>query len=94
MSSTVRVENANYTYKGKTSIRSCYRIYFSGDGIEEIPVKIKRKKANPRKSIKDALVSGITVENKGLDNFYGFTIDGNKKFVLGNFVVAYANEFF
>lgn len=75
-----------------TARNTSYRIFFSGSGIEEIPVKIKRKKANPRKQIKDALVSDIEIEPQGQGDYYGFTLDGNGKFVLGNFIVTHNTE--
>ena len=31
----------------------------------------------------------ITVERVGIDDYYGFEIDGNRRFVLGNFVVTH-----
>jgi Hom_end-associated Hint/Homing endonuclease/ATPase family associated with various cellular activities (AAA) len=83
------VRNTSYTYKGERRTRPSYRIYFSGSGIEEIPVKIPRKKANPRKQIKDALVSGIKVEYQGRGDYYGFTLDGNGRFILGNYIVTH-----
>jgi len=35
------------------------------------------------------MVSSISVEYVGYDNYYGFMIDGNERFVLGNFVVTH-----
>jgi Hom_end-associated Hint/Homing endonuclease len=86
------IRNTSYTYKGERRTRPSYRIRFSGYGIEELPVKIIRKKAVPRKRITDALMSGITVEPKGEGDFYGFTVDGNGKLIFGNFVVGHAGQ--
>ena len=66
-----------------------HRIRISGSGLEEIPVLIKRKKANKKKQIKDALNTGITIEKLEIDNYYGFTIDGNHRFLLGDFTVTH-----
>lgn len=66
-----------------------FRITINGNGIEEIPCLIPRKKASPRKQIKDVLVSGIKIISKGKDDYYGFTIDGNHRYLLGNFVVTH-----
>ena len=38
------------TYEGEKKPRPSYRIFFSGTGIEEIPVKISSKKSNPRET--------------------------------------------
>jgi hypothetical protein len=35
------------------------------------------------------MVSGITVESKGRDNYYGFTLDGNNRYLLGDFTVTH-----
>lgn len=65
------------------------RIIISGKGLEEIPTLCPRKKASPRKQIKDVLVSGITITKLKEDNYYGFELDGNHRFVLGNFIVTH-----
>jgi hypothetical protein len=65
-----------------------YRMHISGD-VSRIPTKIKRKRSEPRKHKKDVLVNGITVEHVGRDKFYGFTVDKNHRFVLGDFTVTH-----
>ena len=65
------------------------RICIYGAGIEEIPVLCKRKKNPARKQIKDALVYRIKVEKLEVDEYYGFEIDGNRRFVLGDFTVTH-----
>jgi hypothetical protein len=82
-------KNTSWTYKGIKKYNEAWRICISGEGIEEIPVLCNRKKANARKQIKDVLVSGIIVEQLSEDNYYGFMIDGNERFVLGNFIVTH-----
>jgi hypothetical protein len=66
-----------------------YRLCICGSGLEEIPVLIKRKKANKRRQIKDVLNTGITIEELEIDDYYGFTIDGNHRFLLGDFTVTH-----
>ena len=85
----VKIRNTSFTYKGEKLTKPSYRLTFSGEGIEEIPVKVPSKKAHPRRQIKNALVSAIKVEYQGKDNYYGFTIDGNGRFLLGNFIVTH-----
>jgi len=82
-------KHTSWTYKGIKNIGEAWRIFISGEGIEEIPVLCPRKKANPRKQRKDVLVSGIHVEELQKDDYYGFMIDGNERFVLGNFIVTH-----
>ena len=66
-----------------------YRTYIHGKGLEEIPVKCPRKKGSPRKQIKDVLNTRIKIEKLGIDDYYGFEIDGNRRFVLGDFTVTH-----
>ena len=54
---------------------------------EEIPVKNPKKKSE--KSKRDCLKYRITVTPIGIDNYYGFEIDGNHRFVLGDYTVTH-----
>ena len=65
------------------------RISIYGAGMEEIPVLCKRKQNLNRKQIKNALVYRINIEKLEEDDYYGFEIDGNKRFVLGDFSVTH-----
>lgn len=56
---------------------------------DEIPTLLERKKAKKRTQIKNVLNYGITVKSVGLGEYYGFEIDGNKRFVLGDFTVTH-----
>ena len=69
--------------------RKYFQTSISGFGIEEIPIKINRKKCQPRKQIKDPLNSIITVEKIDIDNYYGFTLDGNHRYLLGDYTVTH-----
>lgn len=71
----------------KTGVYFKTNIY--GKGLEDIPVKCKRKKANVRKLIRDSLKYRIKLENLGEGDYYGFEIDGNRRFVLGDFTVTH-----
>jgi superfamily II DNA or RNA helicase len=76
-------------YKGEKKTGTYYRTTIHGKGLEEIPVKCPRKKVAPRKQIKDALVTRIKLEKQEVDDYYGFTIDGNHRFILGDFQVTH-----
>ncbi len=66
------------------------RIFISGTGLEEIPCKIPRKQIHEKRLInKDALVTGIKVEPLTEDTYYGFTLDGNNRYLLGDFTVTH-----
>jgi len=76
-------------YQGEKKTGTYYRICISGEGLENIPVKLIRKKARPRKQMKDVLVTRIKVVKKEVDDYYGFEIDGNRRFILGDFQVTH-----
>ncbi len=72
----------------KTGIYQRGSIY--GTGLEQIPLLLPRKKAAPRKQIKDALVIGFEIIPLGRGKYYGFTLDGNHRFLLDNFIVTHS----
>lgn len=76
-------------YKRVYSESSYYRICISGNGVEDIPTLLPHKKAKKRIQIKDPLVTGIKVEHVGIGDYYGFTIDGNGRYMLGDFTVTH-----
>lgn len=66
-----------------------YRISITGD-LTKIPIKIERKKI--KDNIKDTtkvLRECFTVESVGNDEYYGFTTDGNHRFVLDDCTVVH-----
>jgi hypothetical protein len=83
------VKNTTWTHKGVKKSGTAFRISITGKGIEEIPTLIPRKKAEPRKQIKDVLVTGITVEYVNEDDYYGFMLDGNCRYLMGDFTVTH-----
>ena len=72
---------------GKT-LGDCYHISISGD-FSELPLKLERKVVGPRKMNKDVLVTGIKLEQLHEDEYFGFSIDGNRRFLLGDFTVTH-----
>ncbi len=61
-----------------------------GEGIEEIPVILERKKAKIRESPKDNLMTGIkNIEVVEDTEYYGFELDGNGRFLLSDFTVTH-----
>ncbi len=70
------------------TVGNYYRITISGD-LDKIPTKIFRKQASPRKQVKDVLVTQIKTKKLKVDDYYGFEIDGNRRFLLGDFTVTH-----
>lgn len=57
--------------------------------IDQIPVRLERRKPKPRQQKKDHLVTGLSIKSIGMGDYYGFEIDGDHLFVLGDFTVTH-----
>ncbi len=69
-----------------------YRIRIVGH-LDKIPTKIARKQARPLLSKREHLHTGIEVEYDKVDDYYGFTIDGNHLFLLEDMTVTHNTSF-
>ncbi|CAB4124633.1 TOPRIM domain containing protein [uncultured Caudovirales phage] len=67
-----------------------YRVQISGD-LTKLP--LKRLKVQPRKMNKNVLRTGFTVEPIGMGKYNGFMLDGDHRFLLGDFTVTHNSEF-
>jgi superfamily II DNA or RNA helicase len=65
-----------------------FRVSISGN-CSIIPAKLKRRISPIRKQIKSTLLTGIKVDAIGIGDYYGFDIDGDRLFVLGDFTVTH-----
>jgi superfamily II DNA or RNA helicase len=66
-----------------------YRCNINGE-LDQIPVKIPRKKAAPRRQIKNVTNTGISVDSIGHGEYFGFQVMGpDNLFVLGDFTVTH-----
>lgn len=66
-----------------------YHVYMTGN-VAQIPTL--DKKAAERKATVNPLVTGIEVTAEGEGDYYGFEIDGDKLFLLGDFTVVHNTE--
>jgi hypothetical protein len=98
LSSTVKECQKSCMYKDEKITGTYHRQCISGNGIEKIPCLIPRKQASKRKQKKNNLNTGITVEkvtqeyyDQGpeYEYYYGFEIDGNHRFLLGDTTVTH-----
>lgn len=80
----------NHTIKNIDG-KNYQRLLISGD-FSDLPVRIERKKFQ-RKINKNALVTGFKIEHIGIGDYYGFEIDGDKRFMLGDFTVTHNTEY-
>lgn len=66
-----------------------YRAHIAGD-CDLIPTKLPRKQASARKQVKRVDVTGIKkIISLGLGPYSGFTLDGDGRFLLGDFTVTH-----
>lgn len=68
---------------------SYYKVDIYGLKLQEIPVKYENKRISNNQTDIDKLTYKIRLEELGEDNYYGFEIDGNHRFVLGDFTVTH-----
>lgn len=64
-----------------------YKIQISG--ANDLPVLLKRKKSSIRKQKKSVLSSGFKIIPKSVGEYFGFTLDGNNKYLLEDFTVTH-----
>lgn len=70
------------------AVGTYYRGYISGD-LSILHPFLKRKQAQPRMQKKSVLVTGIKVTPVGLGEYFGFQLDGDGRFLLGDFTVTH-----
>ncbi len=82
------IKKTAWTHKGIKKHSTAFCIKISGN-INDIPIKIHRKIARPREQIKNVLVNGFKIIEKSVDNYYGFTLNRNNRYVMGDFTVTH-----
>ena len=84
---TMRETEKTCTATGATG--TYYRINI-GRGIWRVPCRVKRKRAKrTHGEQRESLHFGIkSVEPLGVGDYYGFTLDGNHRFLSGDFIVT------
>lgn len=68
-----------------------YRVRLYGD-IWNIPTKIERKKWVEKPLREDPLSYGFTITEEGVGKYCGFEVDGNHRFLLGDYTVTHNSE--
>lgn len=67
----------------------CYTMHISGAGQELIPTRLARKQLTVRAQRKNVLKTSFEVVPAGIEQYYGFTVDGDNLYVMGNFFVTH-----
>ncbi len=84
-----QIQNTQWKYEGELRKGEAIMINISGDGVEDIPTKVARKKCcAPVK--RDTTGTGcLTVKQVEDGEYVGLAVDGNKRFVLSDFTVIH-----
>lgn len=65
-----------------------FRVCVSGD-LADVPTRVPRKRGAKRQQKRNVLVTGFRVEMVGDDDFYGFCLDGDGRFLLGDCTITH-----
>jgi hypothetical protein len=68
-----------------------YNVNISGD-LSDLPIRLERKKSEKRKQIKNVLYSSFEIKEIGIDDYYGFELDGNHLYLLGDFTITHNTQ--
>lgn len=84
---TTRVKQTHYLKDGvKHDCGTCNRLFISGP-THIIPTKVKRKQSPERETLKSHLTTGFKIKSVGVDDYYGFTLDGDKLYMSDDFLI-------
>jgi|GEM_PF-2749288 len=66
-----------------------FRLYISGDNLNDIPNRVSRKKALAQDRQRYQDLTEIEVEKLEVGDYFGFELDGNHRYLLGDFTVTH-----
>jgi len=69
-----------------------YRLRLFGD-LERVPTRIPRKQAKPWTCARSWNQTGLRIEADRVDDYYGFELDGNGRFLLEDLTVSHNTTF-
>jgi len=70
------------------AVGNYWRVTLSG--ASDVPSRIK--KLAPRLQIKNVLRTGFTITSVGVEDYYGFSLDGDCRFLLADFIVSHNSK--
>lgn len=71
------------------TVGTYWRFQLSGDVARNIPVRIPRKKPSVRNHGRSVLNIPFSVETLPEDDYYGFTVDGNNRYLLADLTLTF-----
>lgn len=83
------VSKDTYYSKMVNGEHTMYHVYITGD-VTKIPTMDKEPSQRVAKD--NALITGIQLEDIGEGDYYGFTLDGDRLFMLGDFTATHNTE--
>lgn len=88
---TIKEKLSSYTWKGEKRFSPSIKLNICGDGLDQIPCKLKRKQIPPRPPKKfNQLHRSFTIEKIGVEDYYGFELEGpDHLFLLKDFLVVH-----
>jgi len=86
---TITKRKAGCTRPDGSYFEGEYNVVTISGHTDDIPVKILYKKASERRQIKHPNHTGFSVSPVGEGEYYGFTLDGDGRFLLGDFTVTH-----
>lgn len=73
----------------KTINNNIYNFLVISGDLSVLDLKVKSKQATERKQIKSVLRTGFTLEELGVDDYFGFELTGDHLYLLGDFTVTH-----
>tara|TARA_B110001450_G_scaffold165717_1_gene154483 strand:+ start:2771 stop:5164 length:2394 start_codon:yes stop_codon:yes gene_type:complete len=66
-----------------------FKVVIYGSNIDKLPLMINSKKYIDNYFSKDSLIYKIKIKKLWIDNYYGFNLDGNHRYLLGDTTVTH-----
>jgi DNA topoisomerase-2 len=83
------IKNTTWTYKGELRRGKAHNLNITGQGINDIPTLLPRKKCNSPVKRQTENCGPISVEEISPGEFVGLEVDGNNRFALQDFTVTH-----
>ena len=84
------IRDTTWTWKGEKKQGKAVSINISGNGVEDIPTLLPRKKcANPVSHNTSKSTGFITIKDIGINEYVGIHIDNNERFLINDFTVTH-----
>ncbi len=84
------IKDTTWTYKGEKKQGKAVNINISGNGVEDIPTLLPRKKcAKPISHNTSKSTGFLTIKDIGINEYVGIHIDNNERFLINDFTVTH-----